>query len=59
MGQSGLSGLRGSEWVALVRVGCVRQSGLRGSEWVKWFAGKTSFPCIIGILHKEITSCFF
>ena len=32
----GLSGLRGSEWVAWVRVGCVGQSGLRGSEWVAW-----------------------
>ena len=47
-----LRGLRGSEWVG---VGCVGRSGLRGSEWVKWFKGKTSFPCIIDILRPTPT----
>ena len=44
------------EWVVWVGVGCVGRSGL---EWVKWFKGKTSFPCIIDILQKEAASCFF
>ena len=38
------------------QVSCVGRSGL---EWVKWFKGKTSFPCIIDILQKEAASCFF
>ena len=39
----------------LICVGCVGRSGLRGSEWVKWFKGKTSFPCIIDILRPTPT----
>ena len=45
----------GMNWGWLI---CVGRSGLRGSEWVKWFKGKTSFPCIIDILQKEAALFF-
>ena len=53
-----LRGLRGSEWVAWVGVGCV---GWSESDMVTalhgvWLKYKTSFPCIINI-HNEAASC--